>query len=70
MQSEELADIPLNSIISLYLKRNIKYHGHIMVIITENKSGDFYLKRYHIEYISPKIKYCPIEFDIDSINNK
>ena len=40
-----------------------------MVIITYYKSADFYLKVYHIKYISrAKIKYCPIEFDIDSIN--
>ena len=31
------------------------------------KSGDFHLKRYYIEYTSPKIKHCPIEFDIVSI---
>ena len=26
-------------------------HVHIMVIITDDKSGDFYLKGYHIEYL-------------------
>ena len=39
-----------------------------MVIKTDYKSGDFYLKEYYFEYTSPKIKYCPIEFDIDTIN--
>ena len=39
-----------------------------MVIISDYKSDDFYLKGYHIEYTSPKIRYCPIELDIDSIN--
>ena len=38
-----------------------------MLIITDYKSGEFYLKKYYIEYTSAKIKYCPIEFDIDSI---
>ena len=36
--------------------------------ITDYKSGDFYLKGHHIEYTSPKIKYCPVEFDIHNIN--
>ena len=39
-----------------------------MVIITDYKSGDFYLKGYHIEYASPEIEYYPIELDIDNVN--
>ena len=41
---------------------------HIMVIITDYKSGALYLKEHLIEYISTKIKHCLIEFDIDRIN--
>ena len=43
-------------------------HVQIMVRTTDYKSGDLYLKGYHIECTSPKIKCCPIDFDIDIIN--
>ena len=47
---------------------SVSNHGLILVIITDDKSCDLHLKEYHIEYASPKIKYFPIEFDIDCIN--
>ena len=50
------------------LFQSVTKQVHIMVILTNYKSGDFYLEGYHIEFTSPKVKYCPIEFDIDSIN--
>ena len=40
-----------------------------MVIITNYKSGDFYLKEYHIEFTAPKSKCCPVEFDMDGMND-
>ena len=51
-----------------YSFQSVSPHLHTMLIITDYKSGDFYLKMYHIECTSPKIKYCTIEFDIGSIN--
>ena len=47
--------------------QSVSKNVHITVIFTDYKSGAFYLKEYHIEYTSPEIKYCPMEFDIDSI---
>ena len=43
-------------------------HGHMMVMITDYKSSDFHLKGHDIESASPKIKYCSIEFDAESVN--
>ena len=37
-------------------------------MITDYQFGDFYLKGHHIECTSAKIKYYPIEFDIEGIN--
>ena len=46
--------------------QSVSKHVHIVVIISE--ISDLYLKNYHIECTQPKIKYCPIEFDIDCMN--
>ena len=43
-------------------------HVHVTVVITEYEFGNFHLKEQYIECTSPKMNLCPIEFDLDVIN--
>ena len=51
-----------------YSCQSVSEHVHIIVIIIGYKSGDFYLKEYHIVYTIQKSNIGPIVFDIDSMN--